>query len=52
MENALLYDTLEKKVADRTRLLEETRDALWGEMQLARKIQTVLLPTRREPPGP
>jgi serine phosphatase RsbU (regulator of sigma subunit) len=51
MENALLYDTLEKKVADRTRLLEETRDALWGEMQLARKIQTVLLPTRPSLPG-
>lgn len=36
---------LEHKVKERTRELLEARDALWGEMQLARKIQTVLLPT-------
>ncbi len=49
---------LEKKVSDRTAdlksaleeleetndLLVETRDALWGEMQLAKKIQTTLVP--------
>jgi serine phosphatase RsbU (regulator of sigma subunit) len=31
-------------VADRTIELEKARDALWGEMKLAKKIQTVLLP--------
>jgi serine phosphatase RsbU (regulator of sigma subunit) len=35
---------LEKLVAERTRELREARDALWGEMQIAEKIQTVLLP--------
>ncbi|MBF0201622.1 MAG: SpoIIE family protein phosphatase [Desulfamplus sp.] len=53
-------DTMEQKVAARTEALEkvnaqlrqakeqliETKDALWGEMQLAKKIQTVLLPKR------
>lgn len=35
---------LELKVAERTRELSDAKDALWGEMQLAKKIQTVLLP--------
>ena len=42
---------LELKVAERTRELSEARDALWGEMQLAKKIQTVLLPTAPKIPG-
>ncbi|MCP4133239.1 MAG: SpoIIE family protein phosphatase [bacterium] len=54
----LLNRNLEKKVAERTSELQrsnnelealnvhlqEARDALWGEMQLAKKIQSVLLP--------
>ncbi|MFH1156549.1 MAG: GAF domain-containing SpoIIE family protein phosphatase [Pseudomonadota bacterium] len=51
MENAILYDTLEKKVVERTRELKETRDQLWGEMELARKIQTVLIPATPSLPG-
>lgn len=35
---------LEHKVMERTRDLQQTRDALWGEMQVAKKIQSVLLP--------
>ncbi|MCP4129636.1 MAG: SpoIIE family protein phosphatase [bacterium] len=31
--------------------LIQTRDALWGEMQLAKKIQTVLLPEKPAMPG-
>jgi serine phosphatase RsbU (regulator of sigma subunit) len=42
---------LEIKVKERTLELEQARDALWGEMQLAKKIQTVLLPTRPEIQG-
>jgi serine phosphatase RsbU (regulator of sigma subunit) len=56
---------LEKKVAERTGELQaayeeleamnqnllETRDALWGEMQIAKRIQTVLLPEDPEIPG-
>ncbi|MCP4129457.1 MAG: SpoIIE family protein phosphatase [bacterium] len=37
---------LEKKVRGRTIELKEARDELWGEMQLAKKIQTVLLPEK------
>ncbi len=37
-------ENLEKKVEERTAELEAARDALWGEMELAKKIQTVLLP--------
>lgn len=43
--------TLESRVHDRTVELEKARDALWGEMELARKIQTVLLPVRPSIPG-
>ncbi len=42
-----LYAGLERRVAERTVELERARDALWGEMQLARRIQEALVP--REP---
>ncbi|MCP4138215.1 MAG: SpoIIE family protein phosphatase [bacterium] len=45
MENASLYENLESMVQERTIELQKARDALWGEMQLAKKIQTVLLPS-------
>jgi histidine kinase len=37
-------DTLEVQVAERTTELQHTLSELWSEMDLARKIQTVLLP--------
>jgi histidine kinase len=37
-------DTLEVQVAERTEELQRTLAELWSEMDLARKIQTVLLP--------
>ena len=37
-------DTLEAQVAERTEELRKTLAELWSEMDLARKIQTVLLP--------
>ncbi|HNV46016.1 MAG TPA: SpoIIE family protein phosphatase [Spirochaetota bacterium] len=43
--------TLETKVEERTAELKSARDQLWGEMQLAKKIQTVLLPDRPEIEG-
>ena len=59
VENATLYgelraatdqlrranDTLEVQVAERTEELRRTLAELWSEMDLARKIQTVLLPS-------
>ncbi|MBN2158023.1 MAG: SpoIIE family protein phosphatase [Spirochaetes bacterium] len=59
-ELTLLNVELENKVEERTAellaaneeleamnwKLKETRDSLWGEMQLAKKIQTVLLPEK------
>jgi predicted ATPase/serine phosphatase RsbU (regulator of sigma subunit) len=59
VENATLYgelrtataelrranDTLETQVAERTEELRQTLAELWSEMDLARKIQTVLLPS-------
>lgn len=45
-DNARLYENLEEKVRQRTEELRTARDALWGEMALAKKIQTVLLPDR------
>jgi predicted ATPase/serine phosphatase RsbU (regulator of sigma subunit) len=59
VENATLYgelrgateqlrqanDTLEAQVAERTEELRRTLAELWSEMDLARKIQTVLLPS-------
>jgi serine phosphatase RsbU (regulator of sigma subunit) len=41
--NQQLYET--------NRQLIQTKNALWGEMQLAKKIQTLLLPTHPEIPG-
>jgi predicted ATPase/serine phosphatase RsbU (regulator of sigma subunit) len=38
-------DTLEAQVAERTEELRKTLAELWSEMDLARKIQTVLLPS-------
>ncbi len=53
-----LTENLEAKVQERTMQLQEANekirqamDALWGEMELAKKIQTVLLPVRPEIPG-
>lgn len=43
---SVLNATLEEKVKIRTAELQKARDALWGEMQLAKKIQTVLLPKK------
>ena len=37
-------DNLEEMVAERTAELKKAKDALWGEMHIATKIQTVLLP--------
>jgi serine phosphatase RsbU (regulator of sigma subunit) len=37
---------LEHKVEERTKDLKLARDQLWGEMELAKKIQTVLLPDK------
>ncbi|MDJ0761861.1 MAG: SpoIIE family protein phosphatase [Myxococcota bacterium] len=64
-KNRELSRTLELKVKDRTKdlnaaveklevmnaQLTETRDALWGEMQIAKKIQTVLLPEQTKMDG-
>ncbi len=53
-----LTDNLEAKVEERTLQLKEANDkieeameALWGEMELAQKIQTVLLPVKPEIAG-
>lgn len=46
-----LNENLEKKVEARTAELQEARDALWGEMELAKKIQTMLLPAKPGIPG-
>ncbi|QTA80768.1 Protein kinase and AAA ATPase domains-containing protein [Desulfonema limicola] len=58
IENAMLYENLETKVRDRTAELAETNrklqkvmDALWGEMELAKRIQTILLPVNPHIPG-
>ncbi|MDJ0762038.1 MAG: 7TM-DISM domain-containing protein [Myxococcota bacterium] len=53
MKNALqeLNENLEEKVQTRTKELKEARDSLWGEMALAKKIQTVLLPPKPQIPG-
>ncbi len=37
---------LEAKVTERTLALKDAHDALWGEMLLAKKIQTILLPEK------
>ncbi len=46
-----LTENLETKVRERTEQLRETKDALWSEMELAKKIQTVLLPEKPEISG-
>lgn len=65
VENALLYsslkdateqlqkvnESLEQQVAQRTEQLSRALSDLWSEMDLARKIQTVLLPTHPQMPG-
>ncbi|NUP09833.1 MAG: AAA family ATPase [Polyangiaceae bacterium] len=65
VENAILYadvqvatrrlreanENLEREVAERTQKLRHALDELWSEMDLARKIQTVLLPVRPSVPG-
>lgn len=65
VENARLYgalnaatqrlaqanETLEQQVRERTEQLRRTVADLWSEMDLARKIQTVLLPERPGAPG-
>jgi len=47
----LRYRNAKKALEERTQELQETRDALWGEMELAKKIQTVLLPTKPDISG-
>lgn len=51
LANSIMYqnltnykNNLEIMVEERTTELQQARDALWGEMELAKKIQTVLLP--------
>lgn len=39
------------ELAAANRQIAEVRDALWGEMALAKKIQTVLIPNRPQIPG-
>ncbi|MBN2078750.1 MAG: SpoIIE family protein phosphatase [Spirochaetes bacterium] len=41
---AMMKESLAQMVEERTSELKRAMDALWGEMELARKIQTVLLP--------
>ena len=40
-----LYRDLERRVQERTRELKKALGELWGEMRLAKKIQTALVPT-------
>jgi predicted ATPase/serine phosphatase RsbU (regulator of sigma subunit) len=51
IDNARLYDSLEEKVKERTKELKAAKDALWGELELAKKIQTMLLPEKPEMTG-
>ena len=44
-------DTLEQQVAQRTKELQRALSEIWSEMDLARKIQTVLLPSKPSIPG-
>lgn len=44
-------ENLEKIVDRRTAELKVARDALWGEMELAKRIQTILLPEHPSIPG-
>jgi serine phosphatase RsbU (regulator of sigma subunit) len=58
LSNSLMYqnltnykNNLEIMVENRTKELKAARDALWGEMELAKKIQTVLLPEKPDIAG-
>lgn len=42
---------LEEKVKERTEKLSQAMNALWGEMELAKRIQTILLPQNPKIPG-
>lgn len=44
-------DTLEQQVTQRTKELQRALSEIWSEMDLARKIQTVLLPSQLNIPG-
>lgn len=44
-------ENLEKMVQERTEELKKARDALWSEMELARKMQTILIPLEPAIPG-
>jgi serine phosphatase RsbU (regulator of sigma subunit) len=46
-----LYASLEEKVRERTQQLDRALGELWGEMKLAKKIQTALVPQQIELPG-
>lgn len=46
LERIAELQTANEEIEAMNENLIETRDALWGEMQLAKKIQTVLLPER------
>ena len=41
---AVLYNNLEQQVATRTQELDKALNSLWSEMELAKQIQTCLLP--------
>ncbi|MCP4727627.1 MAG: SpoIIE family protein phosphatase, partial [bacterium] len=56
LEEKVKYRTNElqasmEDMADMNEQLVETRDALWGEMEIAKKIQSVLLPEKPQIPG-
>ncbi len=58
MDNSVMYSSLtmlterlEHKVEERTAELKKAMNALWGEMELAKKIQTILLPRSPAIPG-
>lgn len=46
-----VYANLERMVRERTNQLEAAMNELWGEMRLARKIQTALVPKQMEVDG-
>jgi serine phosphatase RsbU (regulator of sigma subunit) len=46
-----LNQNLEKKINERTQELTTARNRLWAEMEVAKKIQTVLLPKKPVIPG-
>ncbi|MFP4033617.1 MAG: PP2C family protein-serine/threonine phosphatase [Desulfococcaceae bacterium] len=44
-------ESANRELAEANRRIAEVRDALWGEMALAKKIQTALIPNRPHIPG-